>query len=266
MELVFKLEYCPVKKETFNIKVEKQKNKVQCGPFAYSNSTYSNHRKTFYTLYEKTKFVANKRSRFLWFKTQINWCKRFFLLGSRKSYSNRCLKLRHTIQHQVVCSDYFATLKSSFQVASDSHIWLHGSKNTHVKLRMAVWHQLLLYLTQGKQGKCAEVTAKFWLSHRGVFKTHMCTKWDHILQKSAKGTDCQGGPKACWVMGHESKFHRRMERGHYPPKGVTRVMWADRLVAEGSQAVIAANCCPGVRKHWNETKETKTLSKNYFIP
>lgn len=156
------------------------------------------------------------------------------------------------MQHQVVYSDYFATLKSSFQMASDSHIWLHRSKNTHMKLRflrMAAWHQLLLSLTQGKQGKCAEVAAKSWLSHRGVFKIHMYTKWVHTLQKSAKGTDCQGDPKACWVMWYESKFHRRMERGHYPPKGVTRVMWADRLVAEVSQAVIAANCCPGVRKH-----------------
>lgn len=36
MELVFKLEYWPVKMETFNIKVEKQKNKVCCDLFTYS--------------------------------------------------------------------------------------------------------------------------------------------------------------------------------------------------------------------------------------
>lgn len=158
-ELMFKLEYCPVEKKTFNIKVEKQKNKVHYDLFANSNSAYSNHRKNFYTLYEKIKFVP-----------------------------------RHTIQHQVVCSDYFSTLMSPFQLASDSHIWLHRSKNTHTKLRflrMAAWHQLLLYLTQGKQGKCAEVAAKFWLSDRGVFKTHMHTKWVHILQKCAKGAEAR---------------------------------------------------------------------------
>lgn len=116
MELAFKLEYSPVKKKTFNIKVEKQKSKVHCDLFAYSYSAYSNHRKTFYTLYEKMKLVANKRSRFLWFKILINLFKRLFLLRSRKSQSNRCLKPRHTIQHQVVYSDFFATLKSSFQL------------------------------------------------------------------------------------------------------------------------------------------------------
>lgn len=57
---MFKLEYCPVRKEKFNIKVEKQKNKVPCDLFAYSNSAYSNHRKTFYTLYKKIKFATKK--------------------------------------------------------------------------------------------------------------------------------------------------------------------------------------------------------------
>lgn len=31
----------------------------------------------------------------------------------------------------------------------------------------------------------------------------------------------------------------------YPPKGVTNSMWADRVVVDGSQDVIAAKCCPG---------------------
>lgn len=36
---------------------------------------------------------------------------------------------------------------------------------------------------------------------------------------------------------------------YYPPNGVTRVIRAERLVAEESQAVMAANCCPGLQKH-----------------
>lgn len=100
MELVFKLEYCPVKKEKFNRKVEKQKNKVHCDLFAYSNSAYSNHKKTFYTLYEKIKFVTKKGLGFCGLKLELICLKGFFLLKSRKSYSNRCLKPRHTIQHQ----------------------------------------------------------------------------------------------------------------------------------------------------------------------
>ena len=44
-------------------------------------------------------------------------------------------------------------------------------------------------------------------------------------------------------------YTSRGRTAYYPPNGATRVIWAERLVAEGSQAAMAANCCPGLRKH-----------------
>lgn len=58
MKLVFKLEYC--EEGNFQHKSWEAKKKVHCDLFAYSNSAYSNHRKTLYTLYEKINFVTKK--------------------------------------------------------------------------------------------------------------------------------------------------------------------------------------------------------------
>lgn len=45
------------------------------------------------------------------------------------------------------------------------------------------------------------------------------------------------------------------ERQCYPPNGVTKGIWADRAVAEGSQHVMAANCCPD--DHWQQGKKKR---------
>lgn len=44
-------------------------------------------------------------------------------------------------------------------------------------------------------------------------------------------------------------YIRRGRTAYYAQNGVTRVIWAVRLVAEESQTVMAANCCPGLQKH-----------------
>lgn len=50
----------------------------------------------------------------------------------------------------------------------------------------------------------------------------------------------------------------------YPPKGVTNGMWADRVVAVGSQDVIAAKCCPGRSLAAREEKEKDKLGEREY--
>lgn len=62
---------------------------------------------------------------------------------------------------------------------------------------------------------------------------HVSTSW-----RAAGETDTHAQP------GRRRTRTKRREDLHYPPNGVTRFMCAVRLVADVSQAVMAANCCP----------------------
>lgn len=70
-------------------------------------------------------------------------------------------------------------------------------------------------------------------------------KWSNFMEQLRESGSGMHREHTCGHLVHSMEGRRK---AYYPPNGVTRGMWAVRLVAEESQAVMAANCCPGLQK------------------